>query len=85
MSMKMLSNSVMREPSAIGTSIPHCIMYCTRPTVCRHTDLPPALGPEMSRMRCSGRLSSMSSGTMLLPWARSCRKSSGWRAFCQNM
>ena len=58
---------------------PHCIIYCTTPTVFRHTDLPPALGPEMTRMRsCLLRL--MFRGTTSLPWLRNDSISAGWIA-----
>ena len=39
------------EYSVGGT--PHCIIYCTMATVLSVTDLPPALGPDISRMRPS--------------------------------
>ena len=45
--------------------MPHCNMYCSNPTVLRHTDLPPALGPEINKMRRSF-VSSMSKGTTFL-------------------
>ena len=63
----------------MGISRPHWNIYCNRPTVLRHTDLPPALGPEISMMRRS--LVSVSvSGTISLPSLRNARSSSGWRA-----
>ena len=45
----------------MGTGNPHCIIYCSKPTLFRHTDLPPALGPEMMRILLSG-VSLMSNG-----------------------
>ncbi len=54
-------------------------MYCTMPVVFRQTDLPPALGPEMTRM-CFRRSSCRSIGTISRPAARSVCCSSGWRA-----
>ena len=51
------------ERSLTGMDSPHCSMYCSRPTVFRHTDLPPAFGPEMISMWRS-RVSMMSSGTI---------------------
>ena len=47
-------------------SMPHWNMYWSRPTVFRHTDLPPALGPEMSRM-CFCGVSFTVNGTISLP------------------
>ena len=47
-------------------SSPDCSMYCNKPTVFKQTDLPPAFGPEMMRIRCFS-FSSMSSGTTFLP------------------
>ena len=62
----MLLKTGSSELSDVGISIPHWNMYCSRPAVLRQTDLPPALGPEMSSMRLAGvRL--MVSGTMALP------------------
>ena len=51
MSMNISEKMPGEEASEAGTGMPHCIMYCKRATVFRQTDLPPALGPEMSRMR----------------------------------
>ena len=42
------------ELSEVGMSIPHWNIYCSRPTVFRQTDLPPALGPEISSILLSG-------------------------------
>ena len=84
MSMNMLPNTPVRERSPTGTERPHCSMYCTRPTVFRHTDLPPALGPEIISIRFSC-VSVMSSGTTALPCLPSERASSGWTARIQSM
>ena len=84
MSMNMLPNTPVRERSPIGTERPHCSMYCTRPTVFRHTDLPPALGPEIISIRFSC-VSVMSSGTTALPCLPSERASRGWTARIQSM
>ena len=65
MSMKIWSKMPMSEVLSIGTGRPHCIIYCSRPTLFRHTDLPPALGPEMIRIRFSGS-NRMSNGTTSL-------------------
>ena len=62
--------------SPMGIDSPHCTMYCNSPTVFRHTDLPPALGPEMMRRRLS-LTSMMSSGTTFLSCLASERCSSG--------
>ena len=80
MSMKMLSKTGSSETSETGTGNPHWNMYCTMPVVFRQTDLPPALGPEMTRMRLR-RSSCKSSGTISRPAARSVCCNSGWRAF----
>ena len=45
--MRILRNTPAWLRSLIGTDSPHCIMYCSSPVVFRHTDLPPALGPEI--------------------------------------
>ena len=50
--MKMLLKMPKTLLCATGTGMPHWNIYCNRPTVFRQTDLPPAFGPEMSRMRC---------------------------------
>ena len=68
------------EVSEVGTSMPHWNMYCSSPAVLRHTLLPPALGPEMSRMCFSG-FSSREMGTIFRPSPASAFSSSGWRAF----
>ena len=51
---RMRSKTGISEVSEVGISIPHWNMYCNRPTVLRQTDLPPALGPEISRIRLLG-------------------------------
>ena len=68
------------DVSEVGMSMPHWNMYCNRPTVLRHTDFPPALGPEIKRMRFSG-VSVTVSGTMLFFSFRRLFSSSGCRAF----
>ena len=45
-----LSNTTISDVSEVGMSIPHWNMYWSRPTVLRHTDLPPAFGPEIRSM-----------------------------------
>ena len=49
---------------------PHWNIYCNRPMVFKHTDFPPAFGPEITSMRLS-LLSSASRGTIV----RLCRLS----------
>ena len=53
MSIMMSSKRPALERSLTGMGRPIWSMYWSRPTVFRHTDLPPALGPEMIRMRPS--------------------------------
>ncbi len=78
MSTNMSSNTDISLTGLAGTSQPHCIMYCNSPVLLRHTDLPPALGPDMTSMCLS--LSSLSvSGTMDLPSRFSVCSKSGWR------
>ena len=79
MSMNMPSNTGNSEFSSTGTGKPHWNMYCSNPTVFRHTDLPPALGPEMTSMR-RPRSSFRSRGTTCFPSRASVCRSSGWRA-----
>ena len=79
MSMKMLSKISISLTSEVGMSMPHWNIYCSRPTVLRHTDLPPAFGPEISRM-CFSRLNDRVSGTISFFSRRSEASSSGWRA-----
>ena len=79
MSMNIEPKTGSSDISDAGTGNPHWNMYCTMPVVFRQTDLPPALGPDMTRMRL--RLSScMFSGTISRPCARRVCCSSGWRA-----
>ena len=78
--MKIDRNTGSSETSDAGTRKPHWNIYCTMPVVFRQTDLPPALGPEMTRI-CLRRSSCMSSGTTSRPCARSVCCSKGWRAF----
>ena len=81
-------NMLLKIPATLalfkGMCMPHCNMYCKRPTVFRHTDLPPAFGPEMMSMRCS-RLSLMSSGTTFFPCLASVMRSKGCSASTQSM
>ena len=74
------SNTGSSEVSEVGMSMPHWNMYCSRPTVLRHTDLPPALGPEIRRMCFSGVRVAVR-GTIGRPSLRRAFSSSGWRAF----
>lgn len=69
--------------SCIGTSIPHCNIYCNNPTVLRQTDLPPALGPDIIRIRCFS-VNSMSSGTTFLPCLARESCSNGCTAIVQS-
>ena len=62
------------EPSPQGMCSPLWAMSVNRPTVFRHTVLPPVFGP-VTAMPWSGAASSMSSGTHFS------RSSSGCRAF----
>ena len=50
----MRSNTGSSDVSDVGMSIPHWNIYCRRPVVFRHTLFPPALGPEIRRMRFWG-------------------------------
>ena len=83
MSMKILPNIPVWLRSCIGTSIPHCSIYCKSPTVFKHTDLPPALGPEIIRMRW-WVFSSMSSGTTFLLCLANEICNKGWIAVDQS-
>ena len=58
-------------------------MYCNKPTVFRQTDLPPAFGPEMMRIRCS-LFNSISSGTTFLPCLANESCNRGWIAVVQS-
>ena len=49
-----------------GGSNPHCVMYCTTLTVFRHTDFPPAFGPDIINILFFS-FSSILSGTTALP------------------
>ena len=75
-----LSNMGSSEVSEVGISMPHWNMYCSSPVVFRHTDFPPAFGPEISSMRLVG-VRVMVSGTMLRPSAFRAFSSSGCLAF----
>ena len=72
------------ERSPTGMLSPHCSMYCSSPTVLRHTDLPPALGPDMMSMRFWG-VRMMSSGTTCLSCFSNDRRSRGCEAPIQSM
>ena len=98
MSIMMSSKRPALERSLTGMGRPIWSMYWSRPTVFRHTDLPPALGPEMIRMRPSlvsvisrgmmrcGLLSRGSSSSSVEGRvSASARSSSGWRASIQSM
>ena len=69
--------------SCIGTSIPHCNIYCNNPTVLRQTDLPPALGPDIIRIRCFS-VNSISSGTTFFPCLARESCSNGCTAIVQS-
>ena len=79
MSMKIDRKTGSSETSDAGTGNPHWNMYWMMPVVFRQTDLPPALGPEMTRIR-PWRSSRISSDTISRPWARRVCCRSGWRA-----
>ena len=83
MSMKILPNRPTWLRSCMGTSMPHCSIYCSNPTVFRHTDLPPALGPDIIRIRRL-RFSSMSNGTTFFPCLARESCNSGWTAIVQS-
>ena len=70
--------------SCIGMSRPHCNMYCSNPTVFRQTDFPPALGPEMMRIRCFSS-SSISSGITFFPCLARESCNSGCTAIVQSI
>ena len=59
-----LSKTGSSEVSEVGISIPHWNIYCNSPVVFRHTDLPPALGPEIKRI-CLVGVKMMETGTMV--------------------
>ena len=69
---------------ATGIGIPHCNMYCSNPTVLRHTDLPPALGPDIKRIRFLLD-SLMSSGTTDFPFFFNDFSSNGCMAMLQSI
>ena len=84
MSMKMLSKIPAWLLSCTGINNPHCNMYCSRPTVFRQTDFPPALGPEIMRIRCLS-FSVMSNGTTFFPCLANDICSNGCTAAAQSM
>ena len=83
-SIMILANTPAFDLSLIGTEMPHCNMYCTSPTVFRHTDLPPAFGPDIISIRFSS-VRVISSGTTVFPCLFSERSRSGWRASIQSI
>ena len=54
--------------SSTGTGSPHWNMYWRSPAVCRQTDFPPALGPDIRMIRWSSLISRLS-GTTSFPFA----------------
>ena len=74
-----LSKTGSSDASDVGMSIPHWNIYWRSPTVFRHTDFPPALGPDMRRM-CLAGLRLAVRGTMAFFSLRSALSRSGWRA-----
>ena len=96
MSIMMVSKTPIVLFSFIGTLSPHCTIYCSSPTVFRHTDLPPALGPEMTSICPLGILLSpptsdlsplniMSRGTISLFWRFKELRNRGWHACTQSI
>ena len=75
----MLLKTGSSEASEVGMSIPHWNMYCSRPTVLRQTDFPPALGPDISRM-CFAGVRFTVCGTISRPSFLRDFSSMGWRA-----
>ena len=84
MSIMMFWNTPVFDLSLTGIDRPHCSIYCISPTVFRHTDFPPALGPEMIRMRLAP-VSVISNGTIFLSCFSSDLCSSGCRASIQSI
>ena len=72
------------DASPTGTVSPHWSMYCISAAVFRHTDLPPAFGPEMTSIRLPS-CSVISSGTTSLPTSGRRLHNMGCRACCQRM
>ena len=79
-SMNMSSNILNSLTSLAGTSNPHWNMYCSIPTVLRHTDFPPAFGPEMTR-RCLSGVRVRVRGTICFFSFLSAASRIGWRPF----
>ena len=78
--MQILSNTGNSLISPAVTGKPHWNIYCTIPVVFRQTDLPPALGPEITNI-CFSLSSCISSGTSsFFSRLRVCA-SNGWNAF----
>ena len=84
------------ERSPTGIDKPHCSIYCSSPTVLRHTDLPPAFGPEIISSRpiffflsvksvASVVSNLISSGTTFLSCFASDRCNNGCMARIQSM
>ena len=84
MSMSILWNIPNLLDSSTGTGIPHWNIYCNKPAVCRQTDLPPALGPEIRIIRWSSFIS-ISRGTTSFPFAFKLRYSRGCFALYHSM
>ena len=83
MSINRLSNKQHSLVCFIGTSKPHCNIYCNSPTVFKHTDLPPAFGPEIIKMRFLS-FSSIFKGTIVLLFFFKLASKIGWRASNQE-
>ena len=84
MSIMMFLKIPVVERSLMGMLTPHCNMYCNKPTVFMQTDLPPALGPDIIKMRWS-LLRIMSSGTTFFPCFSNDCWSRGWMARIQSI
>ena len=84
MSISILRNIPNLLDSSTGTGMPHWNMYCKSPAVCKQTDLPPALGPEIRTIRCSS-LISISRGMTSLPLAFKLRYNRGCFALYHNI
>ena len=77
--MQILSNTGNSLVSAAVTGNPHWNIYCTIPAVFKQTDLPPALGPEMTKI-CFCLSSCISRGTSSFFSRLSVCASKGWKA-----
>ena len=74
-----LSKTGSSEVSEVGTSMPHWNMYWSSPVVLRHTDLPPALGPEIKRI-CLAGVKRIETGTISFLSFLNALSRRGWRA-----